>query len=83
MVLRLLKDAFVSRKIESVHFCSYPQAKPSPTQKEIIHFTHTRFSEIFFHAETGEDYGAEKMTKLNLRGYWSQVGINSPIYSKL
>ena len=64
--LRLLKDEFVSRKIESVHFCSYPQAKRSPRQKEITHFTHTRFSEIFYHAETGEDYGAEKMTKIKL-----------------
>ena len=36
VVLRLLKDAFVSRKTESVHFCSYPQAKRSPRQKEIM-----------------------------------------------
>ena len=30
MVLRLLENAFVSQKFESVHFCSIPQAKFSP-----------------------------------------------------
>ena len=29
MVLRLLKNTFVSQKIESVYFCSCPQAKLS------------------------------------------------------
>ena len=68
MVLRLLKETFVSRKIESFHFCSFPQVKRSPRQKEITHFTRTVFSENLFppQAERGEDYGAEKMTKIKL-----------------
>ena len=32
MVLRLLKETFMSRKIESFHFCSFPQVKRSPRQ---------------------------------------------------
>ena len=67
MVLRLLEDTFVSKKIVTVHFCSCPQAKLFPMQKEIAHFTKTVFSEnLFSPAERGEDYGAEKMTKIKL-----------------
>ena len=93
IVLRLLANTFVSQKIESVHFYSCPQGKLSPgilslssRQKDITHSSRTAFSkDIFFSAERGEgrggeDYGVEKIPKLNLRGYWSQVLIYSTIF---
>ena len=65
MVLRLLEETFVRRKIESFHFCSFPQVKLSPRRKEITHFTQTAFSENqFFLTRKREDYGAAKLPKL-------------------
>ena len=73
MVLRLLKNTFVSQKIESVYFCSCPQAKHCPRflslslQNEITHFPQTMlFENLFFPAESRKDYEAEKMTKVKL-----------------
>ena len=78
VVLRLLANTFMSQKIESVHY-SCSQAKlslrflssppPPPRQKEITQ------------KGGGEDYGVQKIPKLNLRGYWSQVFINSTIFA--
>ena len=68
----------MSQKIESVHFYSYPQAKlslppppPSPQVFVIIlqsdgNCPFLRFLKIFFSEEKGgEDYGVEKITKIN------------------
>ena len=77
IMLRLLKDTFVRQKIESVHFCSCPQAKHSTRQKEITHFIQAAFSKnLFFTQEKG---GTIMELKLNLQRYWSQVFINSTI----
>ena len=67
-------NTFLSQKIESVQFYSCPKAKLSPRfwslpprQTRIAHSTRTAFSEdIFSRAERGgEDYVAEKITKIN------------------
>ena len=59
--VKITANKFVSQKIESVHFYSYPQAKLSPRflslsprQTGIVHYFQTPFSEdIFFLAERG------------------------------
>ena len=68
MVFRLLDDTFVSQKIESVNFCLCPQAKLSPRQKEITHFTRTAFSENLFFSQQkgGGRLWSWKMTKIKL-----------------
>ena len=49
-----MENAFVSHKVESGHFYSYPQAKPSqvfiitPMQMEITHPPRQWFFEILF-----------------------------------
>ena len=70
-------------KIESVHFCSCPQANLYPSQKEINHFTRTAFSENLFFPQKkeGRIIDLKKWPKLDLRGYWSQVLINSIIFA--
>ena len=70
-----------------IHFYSFSQAKLFPRfyyrhsrQKEITHFPRTTFFEnLFFPSRKGEDYEAEKMTKIKL-AYWSQVLINPTIF---
>ena len=56
-----------------------------PRQKDIFHSFRTVFSEdIFFPSKRGWGQKAMelgKIPKLNLRGYWSQVLINSTIFS--
>ena len=77
-------------KIEFVHFYSCPQAKLSfrfltlpPRLKEITHSSQTAFSEDLFSPSRKEGGVMElkKLPKLNLRGYWSQVLINSTIFA--
>ena len=52
----------------------------SPRQKEITNFPPLAFFEnLFSPGKREKDYGAEKKTKIKLRGYWSQVLINSTI----
>ena len=67
-------NTLMSQKIESVQFYSCPLAKLSPRflslsprQTRILHSTRTAFCEdIFSWAERGgEDYIAEKITKIN------------------
>ena len=81
MVLRLLEHTFVSQKTEPFHFCLFPQL--SPRQKEITHFTRTAFSgDLFFPRQRrGRIIELKKWSKLNLRGYWSQVLINSTFFA--
>ena len=66
MVLRLLKNTFVSQNIGSVYFCSCTQAPTSSyhyhaRQEEITHFPQAM---LFEKAGCGKDYEAEKMTKI-------------------
>ena len=87
MVLRLLKNTFVSYKIEFVRFYSCPQQN-SPLgfyhhrskQKEITHFPKTKFLEnIFFPSREGEDYGVENIIKIKLARVLVTIYINSAI----
>ena len=72
MVLRLLKNTFVSQNIESIYFCSCPQAPAGShhyhsRQEEITHFPQAMlFENLFFPAECEKEYEAEKMTKIKL-----------------
>ena len=73
MVFRLLENAFVSQKIESVHFYLYPQAKISPKFLLLplqaggnFPFPPRNVFCIFFSVEREEDCGVEKMTKIKL-----------------
>ena len=73
MVLRLLENAFVSQKNESVHFYLCPKQKSllgsyhnHSRHEEITHFSHTTFFVFFFSMESEEDYGDQKMTKIKL-----------------
>ena len=68
----LLLNTFVSQKIESEHFYSWPQAKLfprllslPPSQKEITHSPRTEFSQDFFFCTT------EK----GVRGVWGGGGV--------
>ena len=74
-MLRLLENTFVSQKIESAHFYSFPQAKLSPQifiittpgRRKLPIFPNTKCSEnLLFPNGEGEDYGAENMTKIKL-----------------
>ena len=97
MVLTLLANTFVTQKFESGHFYSCPQAKLSPRfwsflprQNKISHFLQKTFCEDQFLPQQKGGRGGEggrmimelkKLPKLNLRGYWSYVLINSTIFS--
>ena len=65
IMLRLLANTFVSQKIESVHFYSYPKQNPlpslSPRQKGIAHSSGTRFSEDIFPEQKGGGSGERIM----------------------
>ena len=72
--VKITPNTFMNQKIESVHFYSCPQAKISPRflslstrQTGMAHSSRTASSEdIFSYAERGgEDYGVEKITKIN------------------
>ena len=72
--VKITANKFVSQKIESVHFYSYPQAKLSPRflslsprQTGMAHSSQTAFFEdIFLRGERrGEDYEVEKNTRIN------------------
>ena len=85
-----INEKFVSQKVEFVHLYPCSKAKISfrflslPLQAEVNRSlpSKQRFSKIFFSpAEKREGYGAENIPKLNLRGYWSQVLINSTIFA--
>ena len=85
--IRLLANKFVQQKIKFVHFYSRPQAKLSHkflslphTKKEITCSSWTAFSEDLFFPKGGQTMiEMKKVPKLNLRGIWSQVLINSTI----
>ena len=93
MVLRLLANRFISQKIESLHFYSCSQAKLSsrflllPSQAQGNHqFLRKAFSEDLFFPQQKWSEGRsimelKKLPKLNLRGYWSQVLINSTMFA--
>ena len=72
MVSRLLENTFVNQKIESVPFCSCPQARLSPgsyhhSRRKLPISPEQHFLKICFSpAERGKNYGAEKMTKIKL-----------------
>ena len=72
--VKITANTFVNQKIESVHFYSCLQAKLSPEflslaprQTGIAHSSRTAlFEDIFSWGEGGgEDYGVEKITKIN------------------
>ena len=89
MVLRLLVNRFVSRENESIHFYSCPKQNSPPGfyhyhsgEKEPTHFPQrTVFENLFSPAERGSIMELKRWPKLNLRGYWSQVLINSIIFA--
>ena len=68
------KKTFVSQKIKAVYFFSCPQAKLSPRFLSLSFqpggtnpFPPTMlFQNLFFPAERGKDYEAEKLTKIKL-----------------
>ena len=63
-------------KLNLFIFTHVPKQNPPPGS----YHNHPEQRFLYFSpAERGEDYGAEKLPKLNLRGYWSQVLINSTI----
>ena len=94
MVVRLLENAFVSQKIESIPYYLCPQAKLSPRflslplrKKENTQFPQAAlFENLFFPSKKGEE-GEETMRelkkwlKLTLSEYWSEVLINPSIFS--
>ena len=41
------------------------------------------FEKLFFPSRMRENYGAKKWPKLNLRGHWSQILINSTIFATI
>ena len=72
IVLRLMENAFVNQKVEFVHFCLFPQGKTlpqllitTPGRRKLPISLKQRFL-YFSSAESGEDYGAEKMTKIKV-----------------
>ena len=81
----------MSQKIESVHFYSCPQAKlssrflSSPLQVEGNYplSLNIFWKSIFPQQKGGRIIEPTKWPKLNLRGYWSHVLINSTIFSTL
>ena len=89
IVLRLPENTFKGQKIKLILFYSSPQVKLSPRflslptdRRKLPIPTEQRFLKICFSpAEMREDYGVEKLLKLNLRGYWSQVLMNSTIFA--
>ena len=84
VVLRLLeKTKNCESKIEFFRFCSFPQAKLSPRQKEITHFTRIAFYEnLFFPHQKGvRIMELKKRQRLNLWRYWLQLLTNSTIFA--
>ena len=72
--IKITANTFVSQKTESVHFYSCPQAKLSPRfftlsswQTGIAHSSRTVFPKDIFSwvRKGGEDYGVEKINKIN------------------
>ena len=64
MLLRSPENTFMSQKIESAYFYSCPKQNSSPGSYPFLPKTY--FENIFLPAEIGEDYLAEKMTKIKL-----------------
>ena len=90
MVLRLLANTFVSHKTESDHFYPFSQAKPLPrflslsTERRKLSIPpEQRFLKMYFSRQKGgrRIMKLKKLPKLNLRGHWSQVLINSTIFA--
>ena len=84
MVLRLLENAFVSQKIQFVHFYLCPEAKISPRFLSLQLQAGGNFSfppHVFciFSQQKGRIMDLKKWPKLNLQGYCSQVLINFTI----
>ena len=90
IVLILLENAFVSQKIESIHFHSRSQEKlspgsyyHSPGKSKLPISLRKRFLKIYFLLQQIEGTMRElkKLSKLNMLGYWSQVLINPTIFA--
>ena len=91
IVLRLLANTFCESKNLISSFLLMPPSKLTPrflslppSRKEITHSSWTVFSEdLFFSQQKGGERIMElkKLPRLNLRGYWSQVLINSTIFA--
>ena len=91
IVLRLLANTLWFKKLNLFVFTQTPkQNSPprflslSPRQKEITHSSQAAFSEdLFFPQQLKkfENLEMKKLTKWNLRGYWSQVLINLTIFA--
>ena len=88
MTLRWLENTFLSQKIESVHFYSYPQAKLSPRSISSLLQTEGNYpfplrqsvlKTYFSPTKRGRTMGLKIWPKLKLQGYWSQVLINPTI----
>ena len=84
MVLRLLENTFVSKRLESVHFYSYPQVFIITTlgRKKLPISPKQSILKIYFLPSERERTMELKISpKLNLQGYWSQVLIYSTIFN--
>ena len=66
--VKITEKYIVSQKIETAYFYSCPPGYHYHSrQEEITHFPQTMlFENLFFPAESGKDYEAEKMTKIKL-----------------
>ena len=91
IVLRLLVNNFMSQKIESVHFYYTPKQNSPPgfyyylPGRRKLHIPpEQRFLKIYFLRRkrvVGRTMELKKLSKFNLRGYWSQVFIDSTIFA--
>ena len=87
--VKWLVTTFVSWENESIHFYWCPKQNSPPGfchyhsgEKEPTHFsTKNGFENLFSPAERGRIMELKRWPKLNLRGYWSQVLINSIIFA--
>ena len=92
MVLRLLENAFVSQKIESVNFHAFKQNYPlwrflsSPLQAE-VNYSFPRNNifrkSVFPQQKKGRLMELKKWAKLILQENWSHVLMNSTIFAIL
>ena len=83
VVLRLLEKTENCESKNAFRFCSFPQAKLSPRQKEITHFTQiASYENLFFlHQKGVRIMELKKRPRLNLWRYWSQLLTNSIIFA--
>ena len=83
VVLRLLEKTKNCESKNVFRFCSFPQAKLSPRQKEITHFTRiASYKNLFFlHQKRVRIMELKKRPRLNLWRHWSQLLTNSIIFA--